>query len=237
MSINEQYNLSFIEYEDLYEICKSVIDYIENATNDIDKTLHKNIIDPFSAVFEASFHNVSLSEWLKMEKARQIQKSFQNQIGDFHQRVLGKIKGWENLETGKVLDIVNHEKKIIAEIKNKFNTTKGNHKPAIYDDIDSLLNGEYKGYTGYYVSIIDKKRFDMVFTPSDNKVSKRRESNPRIRHTDGATFYEIATGERDAVSKLYNTIPLILSEISGNNTSQITNDPLFLDLFQRGFKL
>jgi len=143
MTTNQNYNLTFIQYDDLFEICKAVIDVMSEATNKIDKTLHKNIIDPFSAVFEASFHKVSLTQWLEMEKARQIQKSFQNQIGDFHQKVLGKMQGWENLKTGKVLDIVNHKKKIVAEIKNKFNTTKGNHKPAIYDDIESELGKNY----------------------------------------------------------------------------------------------
>lgn len=236
MTTNQNYSLTFIQYDDLFEICKAVIDVMSEATNEIDKTLHKNIIDPFSAVFEASFHKVSLTQWLEMEKARQIQKSFQNQIGDFHQKVLGKIQGWENLKTGKVLDIVNHEKKIVAEIKNKFNTTKGNHKTAIYDDIESEINKNYNGYTGYYVSIIDRKRFDVPFTPSDNKNKQRRQENANIRHTDGATFYEIATGQKDAIANLYKTIPYILSQIAGNNTNQITNDPLFLDLFQKSFK-
>ena len=236
MTINQNYNLTFIQYDDLFEICKSIIDAIQNKKSNIDKTLHTNIIDPFSAVFEASFHKVSLTQWLEMEKARQIQKSFQNQIGDFHQKVLGKVQGWENLKTGKVLDIVNHERKIVAEIKNKFNTTKGNHKPAIYDDIESEISKNYKEYKGYYVSIIDKKRFDVPFTPSDNKNKQRRQENANIRHTDGATFYEIATGQKDAIANLYKTIPYILSQIAGNNTSQITNDPLFLDLFQKSFK-
>lgn len=231
-----KYNLTFIDYNDLFEICKSIIDTIQGATSNIDNTLHTNIIDPFSAIFEASFHKISLTQWLEREKARQIQKSFQNQIGNFHQQILGKVKGWENLKTGKVLDIVNHKKKIVAEIKNKFNTTKGNHKPVIYDDIESELRKNYNGYTGYYVSILDKKRFDIPFTPSDNKTNERRKENVNIRHTDGATFYEIATGEKDAVASLYKNIPYILSEIAGNNTNQIVNDPLFLDLFQKSFK-
>jgi hypothetical protein len=185
MSFKENYNLNFISYDNLYEVCKSVIDVLDSATDNIDKKLHKNIIDPFSAVFEASFHNISLAEWLKMEKSRQIQKTFQNKVGDFHQMILGKCQGWENLKSGKVIDLLNREKKIIAEIKNKYNTTKGNQK---------------------------------------------------IRNVDGATFYEIATGERGAISKLYNTIPFIIADIRDNNVSNIVDDPLFLELFQKSFK-
>lgn len=171
-----------------------------------------------------------------MEKSRQIQKTFQNKVGDFHQMILGKCQGWENLKSGKVIDLLNREKKIIAEIKNKYNTTKGNHKVAIYDDIESVLKEHYECYTGYYVSIIDKRRFDKPFTPPDNLTKVQRQVNQKIRNVDGATFYEIATGERGAISKLYNTIPFIIADIRDNNVSNIVDDPLFLELFQKSFK-
>ena len=45
-------------------------------------------------------------------------------------------------------------KMIIADIKNKFNTTKGNHKVNIYDDLDKILNSpEFKEYAGYYIEL------------------------------------------------------------------------------------
>ncbi len=215
----KNYNLRFISYEDLFAVCKTVIESINKSTIDANKTLHKNIIDPFSAIFEASFHKISLTQWIEMEKARQIQKSFQNEIGNFHQKVLGKINGWSNLETGKVLDIINHKLKIVAEIKNKFNTTKGNHKTMIYDDIEHEITKNYPSYTGYYVSIIDKKQFNQPFTPSDNKTKMKRPKNEKIRNADGATFYQIATGQENAIADLYHILPYILSDIAGNNTN------------------
>ncbi|WP_410520593.1 Eco47II family restriction endonuclease [Candidatus Xenohaliotis californiensis] len=38
--------------------------------------------------------------------------------------------------------MVNKKKKVIAEIKNKFNTAKGNHKKDIYDDFNNLLENK-----------------------------------------------------------------------------------------------
>ena len=78
----------------------------------------------------------------------------------------GSIPGWKNLGTGGGLDILNKRKKIIAEIKNKHNTTKGNHKIEIYDAIKAKLKlVEYSGYTGYLVEIIPKgkKKYDKPF--------------------------------------------------------------------------
>jgi hypothetical protein len=229
-------DLQFIDDKILYDICKNVIFVIEKASLNIDKNLHKNIIDPFSAIFDASFKDISLSKWVEQEKSRQIQKTFQNAIGNFHQKVLGSIRGWKNLEKGNVADVLNEDKKIIAEVKNKFNTTKGNHKIAIYDDLEELITNKYKGYVGYYVAILTKKRFDKAFTPSDNKKHIRRSENEKIREIDGATFYDMATGEKDAAKKLYHALPAILADITKANKNNLLKDPLFEEFFEKAFK-
>lgn len=231
-----KYNLKFIAEEDLYKVCKDTIEVMKKANEKVEKELHKNIVDPFSAIFDASYNNISLTEWLKGEKIRQVQKTFQNQIGVFHQKLIGKINGWKDLGTGSVIDLVNKEKKIIAEIKNKFNTTKGNHKVAIYDDLKQQIESEYKNYTGYYVAILTKKRFEKQFTPSDNRTHSKREKNEKIKEIDGMTFYELATGEKNAIKQLYQSIPFIIAEITNNDKNKIIKDPLFEELFSKAFK-
>jgi len=52
--------------------------------------------------------------------------------------------------------------KIIAEIKNKYNTTKGADKKTLYDNLELALLNKYKGYTGYYVEIIPKGKADII---------------------------------------------------------------------------
>ncbi len=63
--------------------------------------------------------------WYKNETARQAQKTLQNHLGDFHQRILGSVKGWTDMHTGGVIDLISHDTKIIAEVKNKYNTVSG----------------------------------------------------------------------------------------------------------------
>jgi hypothetical protein len=139
----------------------------------------------------------------------------QNAIGDFHQEVLGAVPGWKNLGIGGGLDIINEEMKIIAEVKNKFNTTKGNHKVEIYDAIRSKLKmPEYTDYLGYFVEVIaqNKKKYDKPFTPPDNKTKKRRPVKQKIRVIDGVSFYQLATGRSNALQELFEVLPRVLAD-------------------------
>ena len=245
------YNIEFISKDTLRELCQNIINTIKHASDSKEKDLHKNILDPFSAIFEASYNNISLQEWINTEKTRQIQKTLQNAIGTFHQKILGGVGLWADLKTGGVVDLINDKQKCIAEIKNKFNTTKGNHKMAIYDDFTSLLGGKYKGYTAYYVAILSKKKINKPFTPSDNRTKTRKPINENIREIDGASFYEMVTGDKHGLYKIYKVLPIILAEVLSQNNEHITKrlissclcpkehitkDPLFEDLFHKAFK-
>ncbi|MCC7196931.1 Eco47II family restriction endonuclease [Candidatus Peregrinibacteria bacterium] len=207
--------LKFISDSDLLEAIKKLIQKIENAERDVDSKLYKNVLDPFSALFEGITHGISYNVWLKSEKVRQIQKTMQNAVGDFHQDILGSIDGCENMGSGGGLDICNRKKKIVAEIKNKFNTTKGNHKIEIYDAIKSKLKDpRFKGFVGYYVEIIPSKKkiYDLPFTPSDNKIKKRRASDPKIRIIDGKSFYDLVVGRPFALQELFEALPNVIAE-------------------------
>lgn len=210
--------LPFIKDEDLILATKKIIDTMLKAGKTAEAKLYSNSIDPFSAMFDSIFHKLSLEEWLEREKERQIQKTFQNTIGEFHQAILGAIDGWENLGTGNIVDIKNDNKKIVAEVKNKHNTTKGNHRVAVYDDLEAAIGKkEYKGYTGYFVEIIpkNKKNYNKAFTPSDNKTKTIRPKNEKIRIISGQAFYELASGDKDALKKLYMVLPSVISKVSG----------------------
>ena len=178
---------------------------------------------------------VCLEEWMEQEKSRQIQKTLQNSLGEFHQGILGAADGWENLGTGHVFDILNKQKKIIAEIKNKYNTTKGNHKIAIYDDLVAQLNSQYKGFMSYYVEIIPAKKgaYNKPFTPSDNKTKKRRPINKSIRVIDGKSFYALATGDENALRKVYEVLPRVISDILGGEKDK--QEKSFMELFDRAY--
>lgn len=211
--------LPFISNESLYRHVKTVLDCAKKATIKADEKLYKNKIDPFSALFDALSQGISLERWLKQEKSRQIQKTLQNAVGVFHQEIIGSMSGWESLGTGNVFDVKSDTKKIVAEIKNKYNTTKGNHKVAIYDDLKKQIEGKYIGYVAYYVEVIPKAKepYDKPFTPSDNTTHTKRPENEKIRIIEGKSFYELASGDPAAIKKLYQVLPAVIQEILSKN--------------------
>jgi hypothetical protein len=66
--------------------------------------------------------------------------------------------------------------------------------------------GVYHGYTAYFVNIVPKKigRFDIPFVPSNNKTELNVPSNGQIRIIDGASFYDLVTGDANSLSKLFS---------------------------------
>lgn len=230
--------LPFITDRDLERHVWSVIDTSNQAVDNEDEDeIHKNVVDPFSAVFDSMRKKTSIHGWLTFERERQIQKTIQNAIGKFHQNIIGSISGWENLGVGNLVDVRNANTKVIAEIKNKHNTVKGSDLVVIYDELKTALTRkEYIGYQAYYVEIIPKKGESVEpFTPPDNKTQKKRKARKDILRIDGRSFYKLATGIPDALDQLYEVLPQVIGDFLKADHSQVTSDPLFKELFDRAF--
>lgn len=211
--------LSFISDEVLAAAVKRLLDVAMAARIKADNEFERNVIDPFALLFEMSGFNTDKDTWLASEKNRQAQKTLQNDVGNFHQTVLGNIAGWENLGTGGVVDIVSTDRKIIAEIKNKYNTVTGANLSKVYDRLATpvMTKGhQYKGFTAYLVEILPKstKPYVKDFTPSDNETGQKRPPNPLIQRIDGKSFYALATGVPDALGQLFTVLPDVIESCS-----------------------
>ena len=210
--------LPFIEDNNIKEIVFKVLQAGIEKKNESENEFYKNVIDPFSALFEVAAFGVNLETWKESELIRQCQKTLQNQIGTFHQNILGSVLGWSDLGVGSVIDLKNEKKKIIAEVKNKYNTVSGGELSAKYNTLQNLVmpkNSEFKNYTAYFVNIIPKtaNRFDNCFQPSDKETGTKCQKNEQIRIIDGASFYELVTGEKDALGKVYSVLPKIIEDL------------------------
>jgi len=199
----------------------------------------KNVIDQFSAIFEMSGFNIDYDTWLKSETTRQAQKTLQNHIGDFHQNILGYSEGWTNMKVGNVIDLFSERNKVIAEVKNKYNTISGGKLSDLYNTIDGLISPKtsiYKGYTAYYVAIIPKKpeRFNKPFTPSDKEKGEKCPVNEHIREIDGASFYSLVTGSESALEDLFDVLPDVIFECS-EGKYQISDKSKLKDFFNLAF--
>jgi len=192
----------------------------------------KNVIDPFAAIFEMSGFKIDYKTWLKSETTRQAQKTLQNHIGDFHQNILGYSNGWTNMKVGNVIDLYSEPNKIVAEVKNKYNTISFGKLSDLYYSMDGLISPKasiYKGYTAYYVAVIPKKpgRY--------NKTGEKCPVNEHIREIDGASFYSLVTGSNTALEDLFDVLPEVINECS-EGEYQVKNRVKLKDFFDSAFK-
>jgi len=148
-----------------------------------DEKMGVNVIDPFLMLFEMGSFNLDSTSWTRNERMRQAQKTLSNKIGIFHQKILGSIDGWEDLGKREMIDLVNQDKRIIAEVKNKYNTVKQSELISLYDDMQGMImhkTQKYRGYTAYYVEIIPKTatRYDQPLPHlTERPVKKRLSTN------------------------------------------------------------
>jgi len=215
--------LSFISDEDLITQVKLVL---EKFTEDRPVGNVMKNQDPFTLAFTASATGLGINHLFEQEKFRQSQKAVQNRIGYFHQGVIGNSQGWvdNGTGTGKLIDVENFTKQIVAEIKNKHNTVKGSDKKGVYDDLAQAISRPGReDFTAYYVEIIPKNREvkNRPFTPSDNaQRGKRRPLTQQIREIDGKSFYAMVGGYPDALKDLYYVLPTVIYDITGISSSR-----------------
>jgi hypothetical protein len=209
--------VSFIKDEDFKKIIKEILDIAAQSKKNADTKFNRNVIDPFSVLIEIGGFDIDFDTWVTSEKTRQAQKSLSNHVGLLHQKLLGCIDGWTDLGIGKLIDAVNPDKKIIAEIKNKHNTIKGADKVGLYKELDNLVmmkGHQYKDFTAYYVEIVPKKaeRYNICFTPSDKSKGVKCTPNEKVRQIDGASFYALATGVEGALEQIFKALPQVIKD-------------------------
>ena len=211
--------LKWISDTDLKKEVNQLLSNAKDAKKTAVEEFGKNVIDPFAALFEMSGFDIDYDTWLKSETTRQAQKTLQNHIGDFHQNILGYPEGWTNKGVGNIVDLLSEEKKLIAEIKNKYNTISGGKLSDLYYSLEKQVTPKssiYKGYTAYYVAIIPKKgeRYNKPFTPSDKDKGEKCPVNEHIREIDGASFYSLVTGSERALENLFDILPEVIKVCS-----------------------
>ena len=207
---------------------------IQNTEKSNIYDLSSNTIDAFTALVDIKSSNITYDDWIEKEKERQRQKSLSNKIGDLHEIMIWCLS--ENInKKGKdkdgivIYDLYDDSAKWIAEIKNKWNTTKGDDRKSSYIKLDKGLRRKEKEtkneYTAFYVTILrdGHSHINRPFEPSDN-TKKEEVFNKKIRHVDGETFYELITGDKDSLMKAFIILIEVLEGLFDGGTSKNGND-------------
>ena len=88
-----------------------ILNRMNKEINEIENKYQRQVIDPFSALFEQIIFNNNISSWKKSEFNRQLQKTFGNLLGLFHQNLLCALDNCKEPVGGGV-DLICEKKKL-----------------------------------------------------------------------------------------------------------------------------
>lgn len=218
-----EYNLGFISDENIYNhVRETVLRYSANI--DLSK-FNKNIIDPIKLTFDAKVYGRTMEEVIASECMRQMDKSNNNHIGYFHQNIFRYAgNGWIVPTEG--FDVVNEERHIFVEMKNKHNTMNSAASQKTYMKMQNKIVRDSRA-TCMLV--------ETIATRSQNKtwvvtVDKEQFNNENIRRVSMDKFYEIVFEDSLAFVKLCKTLPDILDDVIANMDSAINKNTVFEEL-------
>ena len=202
----QNYSLGFISDQDIFNHVRETVLSYKTQMNL--KMFNSNIIDPIKLTFDAKVYGKTMEEIIEAECIRQIDKGNTNQIGYFHQNLFRYAgNGWSVPETG--FDVVNEERHIFCELKNKHNTMNDASSQKTYMKMQAKLLEDDKAICMLVETIAKKSANE----PWHARVDKRVYEHERIRRVSMDKFYEVVFGDSEAFFRLCKALPIILDDV------------------------
>ncbi|MDE7014548.1 MAG: Eco47II family restriction endonuclease [Kineothrix sp.] len=234
--------MNFISEEDFIKHVGATIEKYGEKLESFDiKRFNKNIIDPIKLIFDKTVYQTSWKEMVGNEIFRQRDKSNNNDIGYFHQRIFqyidkcrvpenGKEGGWDVIyqnEDGIILpdgDIVHT---VYVEMKNKHNTMNSASAGKTYIKMQHQLLSD-DDCACFLVEAIAQKSQNITWKTT---VDGKRVSHKRIRRVSLDQFYAITTGEENAFYNMCMALPNVIENVvKHDGTVQIPHDVVLQEL-------
>ena len=236
------WKLDFISENDFAEHVKATIEKYGEKLESFDiKRFNKNIIDPIKLIFDKTVYRATWENIVSNEIFRQRDKSNNNDIGYFHQRIFqyidnchvpdnGKEGGWDVIyknESGIELpdgDIVHT---IYVEMKNKHNTMNSASAGKTYIKMqDQLLSDD--DCACFLVEAIAQKSQNIKWQTT---VDKKKVSHRRIRRVSIDQFYALVTNQEDAFFQMCMALPTVIEHVvNGAENVNIPHDTVLDEL-------
>lgn len=212
------YKINFIKENQFEENVYNTLMVYNNSLKKMNLTeFNKNIIDPIKLCFDKGFYNKKFEEIIKMEIARQHDKTNTNAIGYFHQNMFKYINkcnvpktGWDVIYAGK-------EYNIYVEMKNKHNTMNSSSAQKTYIGMQNQILKTPNDYC-YLVEVIAKKSQNIVWTCS---INNKKVKNEHIRRVSIDQFYKEVTGIDNAFFQICQQLPITIEKIVKNEIANL----------------
>ncbi len=234
--------LTFISEQDFLSHVQSTIEKYGEKLNSFDvKKFNKNLVDPIKLIFDKTVYRASWDEIVSNEIFRQRDKSNNNDIGYFHQRIFqyidkcrvpenGQEGGWDviyenangiTFPDGTVIH------RIYVEMKNKHNTMNSASAGKTFIKMqDQLLRDD--DCACFLVEAIAQHSQNIKW---ETTVDKRKVGHKLIRRVSVDQFYALVTGQDDAFYQMCMVLPGVIQKAVDNlENANIPNDTVLEEL-------
>ena len=243
------WKLKFISEDDFTKHVAATIAQYDKKLLPIDiEKFNSNIVDPVKMIFDKNVYQYSWEELIGNEIFRQRDKSANNDIGYFHQRIFqyidncrvpdnGKEGGWDVIfhnEEGIDLPDGDRVRTIYVEMKNKHNTMNSSSAGKTYIKMQNQLL-QNDDCACFLVEAIAKKSQNVKWTTTVNGSSV---SHKRIRRVSMDQFYALVTGCDTAFYDMCMELPNTISKVvSTDKNIAIPHDTVIDELKEIAGKL
>lgn len=214
------WEIDFISEENFKEHVRNTITHYGDKLKPYNlKRFNSNTVDPVKLIFDRNVYRYSWDEIIKNEIFRQRDKSNNNDIGYFHQRIFSYIDGctvppagWDVIvQKNEPIRIreVGEVSTVYVEMKNKHNTMNSASSAKTYMKMQGQLL-EDDDCVCMLVEAIAKQSQDITWAVSVDGAPQRHR---RIRRVSMDKFYEIVTGEADAFYQVCMALPEVIEEV------------------------
>ena len=243
------WDIDFISEEDFTNHVKATIQKYGDKLESYDlNRLNKNLIDPVKLIFDKTVYRSSWEETIGNEIFRQRDKSNNNDIGYFHQRIFqyinncrvpanGEDGGWDVIYTnpdgisipgGSVVHTV------YVEMKNKHNTMNSAAAGKTFIKMQNQLLAD-DDCACFLVEAIAKRSQNIKW---ETTVDGQKVGHKLIRRVSLDQFYALVTGEEDAFYRICLKLPEVIEKVvTSGDANLVPDDTAFAELKAMGEKL
>jgi len=213
------WDLTFISERDFIKHVRLTISQYGDKLLPYDlRKFNSNIVDPIKLIFDKTVYNYTWEEIVKNEIFRQRDKSNNNDIGYFHQRIFQYIprcvvpaSGWDVIfkdDKGILLPDGDKVSAVYVEMKNKHNTMNSASSGKTYIKMQGQLLSD-DDCACFLVEAIAKRSQNAAWAVSVDGVKHKHR---RIRRVSMDEFYKLVTGQDDAFYKMCTALPEVIEK-------------------------
>ena len=182
------YIIHEIPFHDYIQCLQSIYEVLEERNES------KPSPDPFLKTILAAHGGLTGAQWDAAEARRLYEKRLSMKMGDFHEELMGKFSGYENLpqghETGT--DVRKKDNTEFLEVKNRDNTMNADSAKSVVHKLTKLVN--------------DGKRAILVLVNSNKKTLPRFKAPAAVRVINGKQAYTYLSGRDSFYDDLLATL-------------------------------